>query len=62
MAVCRLLLGVAALVKEQGLQGLWASAVAAHELSSCGSWALEHKPNSCGTVDLRQAGSSWIRD
>ena len=62
VVVCRLLTAVASPVKEQGLWGLWASAVAAHELSSCSSWALGHKLNSCATVDLWHAGSSWIRD
>ena len=28
--------------------GAWASAAAAHRLSSCGSQALEHRLNSCG--------------
>ena len=28
--------------------GAWASAVVAHGLSSCGSWALEHSLSSCG--------------
>ena len=28
--------------------GAWASVVAAHGLSSCGSWALEHRLSSCG--------------
>ena len=28
--------------------GVWASVVAACGLSSCGSWALEHKLSSCG--------------
>ena len=31
------------------LQGMWASAVAAHGLSSGGSWTLEHRLNICGT-------------
>ena len=29
--------------------GVRASVVAAHGLSSCGLWALERRPNSCGT-------------
>ena len=28
--------------------GAWASVVVACGLSSCGSWALEHRPSSCG--------------
>ena len=28
--------------------GVRASVVAAHELSSCGSWTLEHRLSSCG--------------
>ena len=37
---------------------------AAHGLSGCGSWALEHRLNSCGTrlSCSRHVGSSWIRD
>ena len=34
---------VSSLVSEYGLQGMWASVVAAHGLSCCGSWALEHR-------------------
>ena len=30
-------------------QGVWASVVAAPGLSSCSSWALEHRLTSCGT-------------
>ena len=29
--------------------GTWASVVVARGLSSCGSWALEHRLSSCGT-------------
>ena len=29
--------------------GAWASVVAAHRLSSCGSWALERRLSSCGS-------------
>ena len=39
---------VVSLLAEQGLYGTWALGVAAHGLSSCGSWALEHRFNSCG--------------
>ena len=44
-----LLIVVTFLVAEHGLSGMWASVVAAHGLSSCGSQALEHRLNSCGT-------------
>ena len=44
-----LLIAVASLVAEHGLQGSWASVVAAWGLSICGSWALEHRLNICGT-------------
>ena len=40
-----LLITGAALVVE----GTWASTVAAYGLSSCDSWALEHRLNSCDT-------------
>ena len=57
---------VVASLMVQGLQGTQASAVAACGLSSCGSWALEHRLKSCGVWtwflcsmwDL--AGPSWI--
>ena len=48
-AVCRLLIAVASLVAKHRLKGTWASVVAAHGLSRCGSQALEHRLNSCGT-------------
>ena len=44
VAVHRLLIAVASLVAV----GAWASVVAAHRLSSCGSWALERRLSSCG--------------
>ena len=47
-AVCGLLSAVASLAKHR-LQGTRASVVAAHGLSRCGSQALEHRLNSCGT-------------
>ena len=28
---------------------MWASVVGAYGLNSCGTWALEHRFNSCGT-------------
>ena len=42
VAVARLYCGARAL-------GTWASVVVARGLSSCGSRALEHRINSCGT-------------
>ena len=48
VAVLRLLIEVASLVGEQGLQDEWASVVAACGLSSRGSQALEHRLSSCG--------------
>ena len=35
-----LLIAAASLILGRGLQGVWASAVAALGLSSCGTWAL----------------------
>ena len=43
-----LLIVVAPLVAERGIQGTQASWIVACELSSCGSWALKHRLNSCG--------------
>ena len=39
VAARRLLIAVASLVAEHGLEGAWASVVAACRLSSCGGWA-----------------------
>ena len=48
IAVHGLLIVVASLVAEHGLYlGMRASAVAARGLSSCGSWTLERRLNSC---------------
>ena len=47
--VCGLLTAGAPLAGEQGLQGMPASAAVAQELSSRGSWALEHKLWTCVT-------------
>ena len=44
-----LLIGVASLVADHGLWGMWVSVVAACRFNSCGSQALEHRLNSCGT-------------
>ena len=42
------LIAVASLVVEHRLQGTRASVVVAYGLSSFGSWALEHRLDSCG--------------
>ena len=64
VTICKLLTVVASLVVEQGFKGTWASVVAAHGLSSCSSWALEHRFNSFGAWAklLWHVGSSQIRD
>ena len=49
VAVWWLLIAVTSLVAEHGLLGAQASAVVVHGLSSCSSWSLEHRLNSCGT-------------
>ena len=49
LVVLTLLTGVASLIVEHGLLGVRASIVAARSPSSCGSWALGHRLNSCGT-------------
>ena len=49
VAVGRLLIAVASLAAEHGLQGTWASVVAARGLGSRSSWALEHRVSSCDT-------------
>ena len=43
---------------------LWVSACTVSDAFFFGSWALEHRLNSCGTwlVALQHVGSSWIRD
>ena len=48
MALCGLLIAVESLFVEHGLSGLQAAGVAAHGVSSWGSWALEHRLNRCG--------------
>ena len=48
LVVCRLHIVVASLVVEHGLQGMWASVVAAHRFSACSSWALEPGLSNCG--------------
>ena len=49
VAVCRLLIAIAALVTARGLLGLQASVVVALGLSHCHSWALGHRLSGCGT-------------
>ena len=56
VAVCGLLITVASLAVERGSR--------ARGLSSCGSWAPEHRLDSCdawGLVALRKEGSSQTR-
>ena len=48
VSVSRLLIAVASLAAEHGLQGLWASVTAAYWRSSWGSQDLEHRVSSCG--------------
>ena len=47
VAVSGLLIAVASLIAERGLQGTWASAGAAHGLSSCSSPAVELRFSTC---------------
>ena len=56
LAVHGLLIAVVSLVAELGLLGLWASAVAARGLSSCGERALERSLSSCGALALLLRG------
>ena len=49
VVVCGLLIVAASLLVEQGLSGTWASVVVVRGLSHCGSRALEHGLDSCGT-------------
>ena len=49
LAVLGLLVAVASPVVEHKLKSAWASAIAARGLSSCSSWAPEHRLNSCVT-------------
>ena len=49
IALCGLLIAVASLFAERGPQGAQASVAAELGLSSWGSWALEHRLNTCGT-------------
>ena len=45
--VCRLLIAGVSLVAERGVQGTWASVIAATRLGSCGSQVPEHRLKSC---------------
>ena len=45
----RFLIAMASLVAEHGLQGVWASVLVAYGISSCGSQALVHRLNFCGS-------------
>ena len=49
VTVHRLLNAASSLAVEHRLQGTQTSVAAAHAFSSCGSQALEHRLNSCGT-------------
>ena len=50
VAVHRLFFVVASLIVEHRLWGTWTSVAVAHGLSSCGSWALEHRLDSSGAL------------
>ena len=56
VALCRLLIVVAFLIAEHQALGTQASGVAARGLSSCNSWALEHRLGSCGAQTLLLCG------
>ena len=64
VVVCRLLIAVASLVAEHGLEGTQPSVAVGLGLSSYGFWPLEHRLSSCSTqlIALRHVGSFWIRD
>ena len=53
MAVCGLLIVVTSLDVEHRLCGVQAPVVAAHRLSSCGSWAPEHRLNYCAVSSIQ---------
>ena len=48
VVVLGLLIAVASLAAVHGLQGMQAAVAVAFVLSSCSSWALEHRFISCG--------------
>ena len=50
IAVCGLLIVVASLCCGARALGMQASVAVARGLSSCGSWALEHRLSSCGAL------------
>ena len=56
VAVHRLLIAVTSVVVEHRLEGVQASAAAAHELSSCSSRALDRRVSSCCTWALLLCG------
>ena len=56
----QVLIAVASLFVLQGPWGTGPSAVAAHGLSSCRFWTLEHRLNSCGTRDLNCSSACGI--
>lgn len=49
VAGCGILIAVASLVVEHGLQGAWTSTAAACRLNGCGTRALEQRLSSWGT-------------
>ena len=56
VVVCGLRIAVASLIGEHGLWGTQASVVAPCGLSSCRSWSLGHRLNTCGTWDFLLCG------
>ena len=60
VTVHKLLIVVASLVVEPGLQGVQTSVAVARGLCSCSSQALEHRLNSCGVVASQHLESSRI--
>ena len=57
VAVCGLLIAVASLVAEHGLEAMWASVFAARGFYSTGSVFVVH-----GIAAPRYVGSSWTRE
>ena len=65
VAVPRLLVAVASLVVGHRPEDTWTSVLTACGLSSCGFWALGHRPNKLrltGLLALWHVRSSWTRD
>ena len=54
--LCRLLIGVASLVAERGLQGVCALELVLCGFSSCCSWTLKHRLSSCSAQVLLLCG------